>query len=55
MQTTRTRARARRLSLRAAAAALLGAAPITGRLPVSLPPFHARGEGMQWGVMVGAR
>ena len=42
-------------SQRAAAAALLGAAPITGRLPVSLPPFHARGEGMQRGVMVGAR
>jgi beta-N-acetylhexosaminidase len=29
----------------AAAAALLGAAPVGGRLPVSLPPFHRLGEG----------
>jgi beta-N-acetylhexosaminidase len=34
-------------SQHAAARALLGAAPITGRLPISLPPFHARGEGLQ--------
>jgi beta-N-acetylhexosaminidase len=30
----------------AAARALLGTAPITGRLPVSLPPHHRMGEGM---------
>jgi beta-glucosidase-like glycosyl hydrolase/CubicO group peptidase (beta-lactamase class C family) len=30
----------------AAARALLGEAPITGRLPISLPPFHRRGEGL---------
>ena len=29
----------------AAADALLGRAPITGRLPVSIPPLHRRGEG----------
>ncbi|HEX8696755.1 MAG TPA: glycoside hydrolase family 3 N-terminal domain-containing protein [Longimicrobium sp.] len=34
-------------SQEAAARALLGEAPITGRLPVSLPPYHARGEGIQ--------
>jgi len=31
---------------RAAARALLGQADITGRLPVSLPPHHAAGEGL---------
>lgn len=30
----------------AAARALLGAAPIRGRLPVALPPFHRAGEGI---------
>ncbi|HEX8905896.1 MAG TPA: glycoside hydrolase family 3 protein, partial [Longimicrobiaceae bacterium] len=30
----------------AAALALLGQAPITGRLPVSLPPFYPRGHGL---------
>ena len=33
-------------SERAAARALLGAAPIQGRLPVALPPFHPLGEGI---------
>jgi beta-N-acetylhexosaminidase len=31
----------------AAASALLGRAPITGTLPVSLPPYHRRGEGIR--------
>jgi len=31
----------------AAARALLGEAAITGRLPITLPPFHARGEGLE--------
>jgi len=31
----------------AAARALLGEIPITGRLPISLPPHHRRGEGIQ--------
>jgi beta-N-acetylhexosaminidase len=31
----------------AAARALLGEAAITGRLPISLPPFHRRGEGLE--------
>jgi beta-N-acetylhexosaminidase len=35
------------VSQRAAARALLGTAPITGRLPVSLPPHHRLGEGIQ--------
>jgi beta-N-acetylhexosaminidase len=30
----------------AAARALLGTAPITGKLPVSLPPYHRAGEGI---------
>jgi beta-N-acetylhexosaminidase len=34
-------------SQRAAARALAGRAPITGRLPVSLPPAHRAGEGIQ--------
>lgn len=33
----------------AAARALLGTAPIRGRLPVSLPPFHRLGEGIARG------
>lgn len=37
----------REVSQRAAARALLGEAPITGRLPISLPPFHRAGEGLQ--------
>jgi beta-N-acetylhexosaminidase len=32
---------------RAAASALLGAAPVTGRIPVSLPGFFTRGDGIQ--------
>lgn len=32
---------------RAAAGALLGDAPISGRLPISLPPYHALGEGLR--------
>jgi hypothetical protein len=31
----------------AAADALLGRAPITGRVPVSLPGFFTRGDGIQ--------
>ena len=34
-------------SQRAAARALLGEAPITGRLPVALPPHHLAGEGVR--------
>jgi beta-N-acetylhexosaminidase len=34
-------------SQEAAARALLGETSIAGRLPVSLPPFHARGEGLR--------
>ena len=34
-------------SQRAAARALLGEIPITGTLPVSIPPHHARGEGLR--------
>lgn len=37
----------REVSERAAARALLGQAPITGRLPISIPPFHQVGEGLQ--------
>jgi beta-N-acetylhexosaminidase len=44
----------REVSQRAAAAALLGAAPITGRLPISLPPFHRAGEGLRRDVTDGA-
>ncbi|MFN2601507.1 MAG: glycoside hydrolase family 3 protein [Gemmatimonadaceae bacterium] len=35
------------ISQRAAAAALLGKIPITGKLPVSLPPLHKIGEGIE--------
>lgn len=38
------------VSQQAAARALLGAIPITGTLPVSLPPYHERGEGLRRGV-----
>jgi hypothetical protein len=31
---------------RAAARALLAMTPMSGRLPVALPPYHARGEGL---------
>ncbi len=36
----------REVSQRAAARALAGAAPIGGRLPITLPGLHARGEGL---------
>ena len=36
----------RAVSQRAAVAALFGEEPISGRLPVPLPPFHALGEGL---------
>lgn len=35
------------VSQRAAARALAGQAPITGRLPVSIPPLFSRGDGLQ--------
>ena len=34
------------VSQRAAARAVTGAAPISGRLPVSIPPLHSAGEGL---------
>lgn len=34
-------------SQRAAADAILGRAPVTGRLPVSLPPHHRAGDGLE--------
>lgn len=37
---------ANEISEAAVAQALLGAAPITGRLPVSLPPYHPAGHGI---------
>ncbi len=37
----------REVSQRAAVRALLGVAPITGRLPISIPPFHQAGEGLR--------
>jgi CubicO group peptidase (beta-lactamase class C family) len=36
----------REVSQRAAARAVLGATPIGGRLPISIPPLHRRGEGL---------
>lgn len=36
----------REVSQRAAARALVGENPITGTLPITLPPFHDRGEGL---------
>ncbi len=35
------------VSQRAAARALLGLSPIGGKLPISLPPFHSLGDGLQ--------
>ena len=35
------------VSQRAAVRALVGEAAISGRLPISIPPFHERGEGME--------
>jgi hypothetical protein len=37
----------REVSQRAAARALLGQSAITGRLPISIPPFHRAGVGLQ--------
>ncbi|MDH5589238.1 MAG: serine hydrolase [Gemmatimonadota bacterium] len=37
----------REVSQRAAVRALFGEAPITGKLPISLPPFHQVGEGLE--------
>jgi beta-N-acetylhexosaminidase len=34
------------VSQRAAAAALLGTAPISGRLPISIPPWFKAGDGL---------
>ncbi|MEX2532032.1 MAG: glycoside hydrolase family 3 N-terminal domain-containing protein [Gemmatimonadota bacterium] len=36
----------REVSQRAAARAVLGAEPMSGRLPISIPPLHQRGEGI---------
>jgi len=41
-------------SQRAAARALLGAAPIGGRLPISIPPLAAVGSGLVRGALAGA-
>lgn len=38
----------------AVARALLGDAPITGRLPTSIPPLHRRGDGLDRSVRAGA-
>ena len=32
---------------RAAAKAILGIYPISGHLPINLPPFHKRGDGLE--------
>jgi beta-glucosidase-like glycosyl hydrolase/CubicO group peptidase (beta-lactamase class C family) len=37
----------REVSQRAAARALVGETPITGRLPISIPPFHRIGDGLK--------
>ena len=37
------------VSQRAAARALTGQTPITGRLPIAIPPYHQIGEGLQVG------
>lgn len=37
----------REVSQRAAARAVTGAAPLSGRLPISIPPLHERGEGIE--------
>ncbi len=39
------------VSQRAAARAVTGAAPVTGRLPISIPPLHGVGEGLDRGVV----
>ena len=36
----------REVSQRAAARAVMGAAPVSGRLPISIPPLHRAGEGL---------
>jgi len=41
----------REVSQRAAARAVLGESPISGRLPISLPPFHRAGEGLRLPVL----
>ena len=38
------------VSQRAAARAVTGAEPVTGRLPISIPPLHRAGEGLDRGV-----
>ncbi len=43
----------REVSQRAAARAVFGRAPVTGRLPISLPPFHRRGEGLDRAALPG--
>ena len=40
------------VSQRAAARAVAGLAPITGRLPISIPPLHALGDGLDRAVSV---
>jgi len=42
----------REVSQRAALAAVLGEQPISGRLPIPLPPFHALGEGLDRAAVV---
>ena len=44
----------REVSQRAAARALLGQSSIGGRLPISLPPFHRRGEGLSRPTLISA-
>ena len=39
----------------AAARALLGRAPITGRLPIPIPPYHQVGDGIDIGAVSAAR
>jgi beta-N-acetylhexosaminidase len=39
------------VSQTAAARAVLGLSPISGQLPVSIPPYANRGTGIQWGVV----
>jgi len=42
------------VSQRAAARALVGAAPIGGRLPISIPPLATVGAGLMRGTAAGA-
>ncbi len=44
----------RPVSQRAAARAVSGSSPISGRLPVTLPPFHRRGDGLRRPLPAGA-